>query len=54
MSTPFAYGLIALLLAADTGITPLELPFWIVFTPLLIAIELALWLMRKTEPGARE
>lgn len=54
MSTPFAYGLIALLFTADTGVTPLELPFWVVFTPLWIAIELTLWLLRTTESGARE
>lgn len=54
MKTPLLHGLIALLLAADTGFTPLEFPFWIVFAPLLLAIELAQWLRRKTEPGASE
>ena len=51
MSTPFAYGLIALLFTADTGVTPLEFPFWVVFAPLLIAVELVLWWLRND--GAR-
>jgi hypothetical protein len=47
MSTPFVYGMIALLLIADTGITPLEFSFWVVFAPFWLAVELALSLMRK-------
>lgn len=49
--TPLVYGVLALLLIADTGITPLEFPFWVVFAPLFIAVELALRLMRTTGHG---
>jgi len=46
-NTPACYGLISLLLMADTGVTPLDLPFWVVFAPLIVAGELAIWTLGK-------